>query len=84
MKRIISQIKYIKTQLFLIKAQKIKKLQKRQNKALAKQRIAVEYVSRMMKRFLILKNTYRNKQKRFRLRVNPIAAIYSQDTQCSN
>ena len=66
------------------KNKKITKEQKRQNKSLAKQRIAVEHVNRMMKRFLILKNPYRNKQKRFGLRVNLIAAIYNQDTQYSN
>ena len=48
------------------KNKKITKEQKRQNKALAKQRIAVEHVNRMMKRFLILKNPYRNKQKTIR------------------
>lgn len=53
------------------------KEQKRQNKELARQRISIEHVNRMMKIFLILKYPYRNKQKRFGLRVNLIAAIYN-------
>lgn len=54
---------------------KITKEQKKENRKLAVQRIAVEHINRMVKIFLILKNQYRNKQKRFGLRVNLIAAI---------
>jgi Transposase DDE domain len=57
----------------------ITKEQKQQNKLLARQRIAIEHVNRFMKIFLILKYPYRNKQKRFGLRVNLLAAIYNQN-----
>lgn len=63
------------------KNNKITKEQKHENKALARQRIAVEHVNRLMKIFLILKNPYRNKQKRFGLRVNLIAAVYNMNLQ---
>ena len=59
------------------KKQPLTKEQKRQNRELAKQRISIEHVNRMMKIFLILKYPYRNKQKRFGLRVNLIAAVYN-------
>jgi IS5 family transposase len=55
------------------------KAQKRENKQLAHKRILVEHVNRMMKIFLILKYPYRNKQKRFRLRVHLLAGIYNQN-----
>lgn len=49
--------------------------QKQENKALASQRIVVEHSIRTLKRFRLLSSTYRNKRKRFGLRVNLIAAI---------
>jgi hypothetical protein len=61
------------------KNKKITKEQKKQNKILARQRIVIEHVNRLMKIFLILKYPYRNKQKRFGLRVNLLAAIYNQN-----
>lgn len=61
------------------KNNKITKEQKQQNKVLARQRIVIEHVNRFMKIFLILKYPYRNKQKRFGLRVNLLAAIYNQN-----
>jgi hypothetical protein len=61
------------------KNNKITKEQKLQNKILARQRIVIEHVNRLMKIFLILKYPYRNKQKRFGLRVNLLAAIYNQN-----
>lgn len=61
------------------KKHKLTKEQKKQNRQLAKQRIVIEHVNRMMKIFLILKYPYRNKQKRFGLRVNLLAAIYNKN-----
>lgn len=61
------------------KHKKLTKAQKIENKTLARQRIVIEHVNRMMKIFLILKYPYRNKQKRFGLRVNLIAGIYNQN-----
>ncbi len=49
--------------------------QKQQNKALASRRIKVEHALRFLKRFRILSSTYRNRRKRFALRLNLIAAI---------
>lgn len=57
----------------------ITKEQKKQNKELASQRIPIEHTNRMMKIFNILKYPYRNKQKRFGLRVNLIASIYNKN-----
>lgn len=61
------------------KNKKLTKEQKQENKALSRQRIVIEHVNRMMKIFLILKYPYRNKQKRFGLRVNLIAGIYNKN-----
>jgi DDE superfamily endonuclease len=55
------------------------KEQKLENKELASQRIPIEHTNRMMKIFNILKYPYRNKQKRFGLRVNLLAAIYNKN-----
>ena len=55
------------------------KEQKRENRELASQRIPIEHTNCMMKIFNILKHTYRNKQKRFGLRVNLLAAIYNKN-----
>jgi transposase len=51
------------------------KEQKQQNKSLAVRRIVVEHTLRYLKRFRILKDTYRNRRKRFGLRLNILAAI---------
>jgi IS5 family transposase len=55
------------------------KEQKKQNRELASRRIPIEHTNRMMKIFNILKYPYRNKQKRFGLRVNLLAAIYNKN-----
>ena len=49
--------------------------QKQHNKGLAARRIVVEHAVRTLKRFRILKDTYRNRRKRFGLRLNLLAAI---------
>jgi IS5 family transposase len=49
--------------------------QKQHNHALASRRITVEHVLRILKRFRILSSTYRNRRKRFGLRLNLLAAI---------
>ena len=49
--------------------------QKQQNRALASRRVRVEHVLRYIKRFRILSSTYRNRRKRFGLRLNLLAAI---------
>ena len=49
--------------------------QKQHNRALASRRITVEHALRYLKRFRILSSTYRNRRKRFGLRLNLLAAI---------
>ncbi len=49
--------------------------QKQHNKALASRRITVEHALRFLKRFRILSSIYRNRRKRFGLRLNLLAAI---------
>ena len=49
--------------------------EKQQNRALSSCRVTVENLIRTLKRFRILSSTYRNRRKRFGLRLNLIAAI---------
>jgi hypothetical protein len=51
--------------------------QKQHNTSLAKFRIRVEHVIRCLKIWRILKETYRNRRRRFALRVSLIAAIFN-------
>jgi hypothetical protein len=61
------------------KKKPLTKEQKKENRQLASQRIPIEHTNCMMKIFNILKYPYRNKQKRFGLRVNLLAAIYNKN-----
>jgi DDE superfamily endonuclease len=61
------------------KKKPLTKEQKKENKELASKRIPIEHTNRMIKIFNILKYPYRNKQKRFGLRVNLLAAIYNKN-----
>jgi len=47
------------------------------NSELPKQRIYIEHINRYKKRFRILSGRYRNKRKKFSLRVSPICGIYN-------
>jgi IS5 family transposase len=49
--------------------------QKKHNLLLSSRRIVIEHVLRTLKRFRILSSTYRNRRKRFGLRLNLLAAI---------
>lgn len=49
--------------------------QKQHNHDLSSRRIIVEHVLRTLKRFRILSSTYRNRRRRFGLRLNLLAAI---------
>lgn len=51
--------------------------QKQENKILNKDRVKVEHIIRCLKKFRILSSRYRNRRKRFGLRVNLIAGIYN-------
>ncbi len=53
------------------------KQEKRQNKEQSRLRIRVENVIRHLKIFRILSSRYRNRRKRFSLRVNLIAGLYN-------
>lgn len=52
-------------------------LDRKENRALAKERIVIENVFAHLKRFRILQGRYRNRRKRFGLRFNLIASIYN-------
>jgi hypothetical protein len=51
--------------------------QKQFNKELAKQRVVIEHIIRHLKIFRILAERYRNRRRRFILRVNLIAGLYN-------
>nr|WP_315861554.1 transposase family protein [[Leptolyngbya] sp. PCC 7376] len=51
--------------------------QKQENQLLAAQRIIIEMVFRMLKRFRILSSRYRNRRRRWGLRLNLIAGLYN-------
>ncbi len=62
---------------------KLRKEQKQQNRELASLRVRVENVIRCMKIFRILSGRYRNRRRRFGLRVNLIAGIYNYELKLS-
>jgi hypothetical protein len=51
--------------------------QKEFNKALATERVVIEHIIRHLKIFRILSGRYRNRRRRFMLRVNLIAGLYN-------
>ncbi len=55
------------------------KQERRENKEIARQRIFVEHAIRLVKRFRILSERYRNRRKRFSLRFSLIAGICNFD-----
>ena len=55
----------------------LSKEDKRFNRQLARQRIAIEHINRRLKIFKILSLPYRNRRRRFGLRCNLIAVIYN-------
>lgn len=57
--------------------QALTKAQRQANRALASQRIVGEHVIGKLKVFRILQERYRNRGRRFGLRVNLIAGIYN-------
>lgn len=59
--------------------QELSKVDKQVNTQLAKERIGVEHVIRKLKVWRILKETYRNRRRRFGLRLHLIAAIINFD-----
>lgn len=59
------------------KKQKLTKEDKRANKQLASDRVMNEHVNGLLKRFKIFAERYRNRRKRFGLRINLLAGIYN-------
>jgi IS5 family transposase len=59
------------------KGKSLSEEQKKFNQQLAKERIVVEHVHRKLKIFRILSSRYRNRRRRFGLRLNLIAGIYN-------
>ena len=51
--------------------------QKQSNRELARRRVVVEHVIRVLKIFRILAERYRNRRRRFSLRFNLIAGLYN-------
>jgi fumarylacetoacetate (FAA) hydrolase family protein len=59
------------------KKQKLSKEDKQANKKLASDRVMNEHVNGLLKRFKIFAEKYRNRRKRFGLRINLLAGIYN-------
>jgi len=62
------------------KGQPLTKEQKKENRAIASERVLNENVIGCLKRFKILSDRYRNRRKRFGLRFNLIAGIYNRES----
>lgn len=59
------------------KTKPLTKDQRKHNHTLAAERVVIEHVIRQLKIFKILAYPYRNRRKRFLLRLNLIAALYN-------
>jgi len=59
------------------KKEKLSKEQKKANRQLSQRRIVIEHIHRRLKIFQILSSRYRNRRRRFGLRLNLIAGIYN-------
>lgn len=66
------------------RGQKLSQEAKQFNRDLAKQRIVIEHVNRSLKIFRILSSRYRNRRRRFNLRLNLIAGIYNYGLKCQS
>ena len=74
-----SEIPYKKS-----KKKPLTKEQKQHNSQLNSRRVSVEHVIRRLKIFKILNFPYRNRRKRFGLRINLIAGIYNYELNIGN
>jgi hypothetical protein len=63
------------------KKQSLSREDKKNNQAIASERVANEHAIGRLKRFKIIADRYRNRRKRFGLRFNLIAAIYNWELQ---
>jgi hypothetical protein len=64
------------------RGREISKADKRRNRGLSSQRIVCEHVIGKLKVFKILADRYRNRRRRFGLRVHLLAALYNLDLLC--
>lgn len=64
------------------RGREVSKADKRRNRELARQRIVCEHVIGKLKVFKILADRYRNRRRRFGLRVHLLAALYNLDLLC--
>ena len=58
--------------------------QRLSNQRLAKRRVVIEHINRLLKIFRILSERYRNRRRRFGLRFNLIAGLYNYDLALTN
>lgn len=65
------------------KKQKLTKADKRANRKLATKRVFNEHVNGDLKVFKIIAEKYRNRRKRFGLRINLLAGIYNYELNCA-
>jgi len=56
---------------------KLTKQQKQENKELSKIRVKIEHINRRIKRFRIFSMRYRNRRKRFALRMSLLCGIHN-------
>lgn len=61
------------------KKRPLTKEDKRQNRKISSTRVAIENINARIKRFKIISERYRNRRKRFGLRMNLIAGIYNSE-----
>ena len=61
------------------KGKRLTKEERKENRAIASERALNENIIGCLKRFKILSDKYRNRRKRFGLRLNLIAGIYNRD-----
>jgi hypothetical protein len=59
------------------KKEKLSKEPKKANRQLSQRRLVIEHIHRRLKIFRILSSRYRNRRRRFGLRLNLIAGIYN-------
>ena len=59
------------------KNHELTKEEKKENSDISKRRIYIEHINRYIKRFRILSGRYRNKRRKFGLRVSLICGIYN-------
>jgi len=65
------------------KCKRLKKEQKAYNRRIGSERIGIEHVNRRLKRFRIFSGRYRNRRRRFGLRISLFCGLYYFDLAIS-